>query len=128
MKAFVVVLFFYFISSFAFSQNSEDIYFHNGDHITPVLSDPHLQLHSEADTNQIKTNNYPVKSILEIVNKDYDSLFIIDEYGHHIFDMNIKSEAKKNLLEIQITTWENGSYEVIAIKNNEAYHQRIVKL
>lgn len=128
MKVLVVALFCVMLPKICLSQTGEEIYFHNGDHIKVSLTDPQLHLHSEADTNQIKTVNYPVHSIIEIVNKNYDSLFIIDKYGRHIFDLNIETAAKMRLLEIQIADWENGSYEVIAIKNNEAYHQKIVKL
>lgn len=128
MKASIAYIMCLFLSCLANGQSSEEIYFHNGDHIKPNLSDPHLELHSEENLGLITTLHYPVHSIIEIVNKNYDSLFIIDKYGHHIYDLNPERSARTRLLEIQVSTWEDGAYEVIAIKNDEAYHQKIVKL
>ena len=93
---------------------------------TAPFTDPHLQFQNKQETKSA-ANSYQIDNSIAVFNKSYDTLFIIDKYGKHIFDLNIPKK-KNELIEISTATWLNGSYEIIAIKNNEAYHQKIVKL
>ncbi len=115
MKAFIFALSCLF-TSLAYSQK-----------VHPRFSDPHLQYISDTKTTTSKDLACPVHNHIEIFNKNYDTLFIIDKYGQHIFEM--KSNTKRHaLIDIETNTWRNGSYEIIAIKNELAFHQKIVKI
>ena len=90
------------------------------------FTDPHLQFQNKQEKNSA-ANSYQIDNSIAVFNKSYDTLFVIDKYGKHIFDLNIPKK-RNELIQISTATWLNGSYEIIAIKNNEAYHQKIVKL
>ena len=127
MKMLVVLLICLCVSQITIAQYIKRIQPRNVHEYLPSFSDPHLQFQNIVDSNDISTNSYQIKNSIEVFNKSYEMLFIIDKYGKHIFDLNTAS-AKNELLEIPTSSWENGSYEIIAIKNNEAYHHKIVKL
>ena len=127
MKMLVVVLTCIFISQNTTAQEIKNLKPKTKNKYSLSFSDPHLQFQNFLDYSDITTNSYQVKNSIEVFNKGYEMLFIIDKYGKHIFDLNTTS-AKNELLEIPTSSWQNGSYEIIAIKNNEAYHHKIVKL
>ena len=127
MKTLLIIVISLLAYSTNFAQGSLKDILNQEHNITPVFDDPHLQFKDITDADNISIHSHHITKSVEVFNKSYDKLFIIDKYGKHIFDLNT-STTKNELLEIPTTSWGNGSYELIAIKNNEAYHHKIVKL
>ena len=77
------------------AQASRMVVIKNKEHVKASFSDPHLQFKNIKGNNDVSNNSYHIRNSIKIFNKSYDTLFIIDKYGKHIFDLNIRKTTNE---------------------------------